>query len=159
MSMRGWAGVAAAGALAWSAAGATMSVQVREAPVRDTPSFLGRVSGTLAYGDQVEVRQTQGAWSQVSRGGIGGWLHTSALTAKRIVLAAGQEQARVAASGDELALAGKGFNADVEQAFQARNQAVDFAWIDRMEAIRIPIAAQQAFLREGGVTSREGGAR
>ena len=159
MTMRGWAWAAAAGALAASAAAGTMSVQVREAPVRDTPSFLGKVSGTLAYGDQVEVRQTQGAWSQVSRGGVSGWLHASALSAKRIVLAAGQEQARVAASGDELALAGKGFNSDVEKAFKAQNAKVDFTWIDYMETIRIPAAAQQAFLREGGVTPREGGAR
>ena len=85
-------------------------------------------------------------------------MHTSALSAKRIVLVAGQEEARTAASNDELALAGKGFNADVEAAFKARNKAIDFSWIDRMEAMRIAPSALQAFLRAGALSPREGGA-
>ncbi|MFA5043090.1 MAG: SH3 domain-containing protein [Kiritimatiellia bacterium] len=144
---------------ALAAAAATMSVQVKDAPVRATPSFVGKVVGTLAYGDQVEIRQTQGAWSQVAGAGVSGWLHTSALSSKKIVLAAGREQAKVAASGDELALAGKGFNSDVEGQFKSAHKDIDFTWIDRMEKIRIPAADMQSFLKDGGVTPKEGGAK
>jgi len=138
---------------------ATMSVQVKDAPVRVTPSFVGKVVGALAYGDRVEVQQTQGAWSKVAGAGASGWMHTSALSAKKIVLAAGQEQAKVSASGDELALAGKGFNSDVEGQFKAAHKDVDFTWIDRMEKIKIPSSEMQGFLKSGDVTPREGGAK
>lgn len=146
-------------AVALAAGAATMSVQVKDAPVRDTPSFVGKVVGALAYGDQVEVQQTQGAWSKVAGAGKSGWMHTSALSSKKIVLAAGREQAKVAASGDELALAGKGFNSDVEGQFKAAHKDVDFAWIDRMEKIKISSAEMQGFLKSGGVAPGEGGAK
>ena len=141
------------------AASATMSVQVKDAPVRATPSFVGKVVGTLAYGDQVEIRETQGAWSKVAGAGASGWMHTSALSSKKIVLAAGQEQAKVAASGDELALAGKGFNSDVEGQFKAAHKDIDFTWINRMEKIKIPSSEMQGFLKSGDVTPKEGGAK
>lgn len=146
-------------AVAMTAFSATMSVQVKEAPVRANPSFVGKIAGTLAYGDQVEVAQTQGAWSKVTGGGVSGWIHTSALSSKKIALTAGQEQAKVAASGDELALAGKGFNSDVEAKFKADHKNVDFTWIDRMERIKIPAAEMQAFLKAGDVTPKEGGSK
>ncbi len=140
---------------AWARSSA-MSVQVREAPVRAAPSFLGAVVGSLAYGDRVDVLGVQGAWSQVASGDVSGWVHQSALTAKRIVLTAGREDARVAASGDELALAGKGFNSDIEARFKANNRNVDFAWIDWMEAVRIEPKDKLAFLAAGGLRPREG---
>ena len=142
-----------------TASAATMSVQVKNAPVRATPSFIGKVVGALAYGDQVEVQQTQGAWSKVAGARASGWLHTSALSSKKIVLSAGQEQAKVAASGDELALAGKGFNSDVEAQFKAGHKDIDFTWINRMEKIRIPATEMQVFLKDGDVTPKEGGAK
>jgi uncharacterized protein YraI len=148
-----------ASAVMTASAATTMSVQVKDAPVRATPSFVGKVVGTLAYGDQVEIQQTQGAWSKVARAGVSGWMHTSALSSKKIVLAAGQEQAKVAASGDELALAGKGFNSDVEAQFKSAHKDIDFTWINRMEKINIPSSEMQAFLKDGGVTPKEGGAK
>ena len=138
---------------------ATMSVQVKEVPVRTTPSFIGKVVGTLAYGDRVEIQKTQGAWSKVAGAGVSGWMHTSALSSKKIVLASGREQAKVAASGDELALAGKGFNSDVEAQFKAGHKDIDFTWIDRMEKIKIPSSEMQVFLKKGDITSKEGGAK
>lgn len=153
------AAVAMIMASAIMAAAATMSVQVKDAPVRATPSFVGKVVGALAYGDQVEIQQTQGAWSKVTGAGASGWMHTSALSSKKIVLAAGQEQAKVAASGDELALAGKGFNSDVEAQFKSTHKDIDFTWINRMEKIKIPSSEMQGFLKDGNVMPREGGAK
>jgi hypothetical protein len=86
-------------------------------------------------------------------------MHTSALSSKKIVLAAGQEQAKVSASGDELALAGKGFNSDVEAQFKSAHKDIDFTWINRMEKIRIPATEMQAFLKDGDVMPKEGGAK
>lgn len=144
-------------AAAWAADGRMMSVQVRDARVRNKASFVGKIVGTLAYGDRVEVRESKGDWVRVGLpGGAAGWMHASALTSKKIVLSAGRENAKIGASGDELALAGKGFNSDVEAQFRKNHRNIDFTWVDRMESIRISSSEMQAFLKAGGVTPKGG---
>lgn len=138
-----------------------MSVQVKQGEVRATPYFLGKIVATLSYGDRVEVLGSKEGWFRVSpRGkGVTGWMHASALSEKRIVLKAGGRDAQVAASSGELALAGKGFNADVEAEFKARNRNIDFSLIDRMQAMKVPPERIAAFLQEGGLVSAQGGGK
>jgi uncharacterized protein YgiM (DUF1202 family) len=139
---------------------ASMSVQVKNGQLRSTASFLGGVVGSLGYGDRVSVVEQQGDWMKVtSPAGKTGWVHSSALTKKVIQMKAGSQNAQTSASGDELALAGKGFNSDVEADFKAKNKSVDFTWVDRMEKYKVSPEEMQAFLKEGGVKPSEGGAR
>lgn len=141
-------------------AGKMMSVQVRKGDVRATPGFLGKIVGTMAYGDRVEAIETRQGWVRIAPSGKGaaGWMHSSALSGKRIVLSAGAQDAQAAASGGELALAGKGFNAEVEAEFKARNRNLDFSAVDRMQAAEVPHDKIALFLKEGGLAA-EGGAR
>jgi hypothetical protein len=137
-----------------------MSVQVKRGEVRATPYFLGKIVATLSYGDRVEVLGSKESWFRVSLKGkdVTGWMHASALSEKRILLKAGEADAPVAASSGELALAGKGFNADVEAEFKARNRNIDFTWIDRMQEMKVPPERIAAFLQEGGlVPAQDGG--
>jgi SH3-like domain-containing protein len=131
-----------------------LSVQVREGQLRATPSFLGTVAAVLAYGDQVELLEDKGAWKRVAlRGGkIKGWVHESAVSAKRIALRAGTADVRTGATGGELALAGKGFNPRVEAEFKNKNKNLDYAWVDRMEAFAVSPAQMMAFLKQGQVS-------
>jgi SH3-like domain-containing protein len=141
-------------------AGKMMSVQVKKGDMRATPQFLGKIVSTLSYGDRVEVLESRESWLRVAPSGknVTGWMHSSALSEKRIVLKAGGKDAQVAASGGELALAGKGFNADVEAEFKARNRNIDFTWIDRMQEMKVPPERIAAFLQEGGlVPAQDGG--
>ncbi|MCL1926289.1 MAG: SH3 domain-containing protein [Syntrophorhabdaceae bacterium] len=142
-------------------AGTMMSVQVKKGDVRATPAFLGKIVSTLEYGDRVEVLERKDAWMRIgpTTKSSSGWIHSSALTDKRITLQAGSKDAQVAASGGELALAGKGFNAEVEAEFKARNRDLDFSAIDRMQATDIPQERIAAFLKEGGLTDGSGDAR
>ena len=138
-----------------------MSVQVKQGEVRATPYFLGKIVATLSYGDRVEVLGSRESWFHVSFKGKGvtGWMHASALSEKRILLKAGGADAQVAASSGELALAGKGFNADVEAEFKARNRNIDFSWIDRMQAMKVPPERIAAFLQEAGLVPAQGGGK
>lgn len=138
-----------------------MSVQVKQGEVRATPYFLGKIVATLSYGDRVEVLGSKEGWFRVSPRGksVTGWMHASALSEKRIVLKAGGSDAQVAASSGELALAGKGFNADVEAEFKTRNRNIDFSLIDRMQAMKVPPERIAAFLQEGGLVSAQGGGK
>lgn len=138
----------------------SMSVQVQTGQIRATPSFLGTIVAPVAYGDRVDVVGEQGDWMKVSTAqGKEGWIHNSALTKKRIVLQAGAKDVSGAASSDELALAGKGFNSEVEGEFKAANKDIDFTWVDRMATWKVDIKEMQRFLKEGAVTPAEGGAR
>jgi uncharacterized protein YgiM (DUF1202 family) len=144
--------------LAGSVMAATMSVQVRNGQLRATPSFLGQVVAPVLYGDQVQVVSQQGEWMQVTApGGQSGWIHKSALTQQHIELKAGEQNVETGASGEELALATKGFNSDVEAEFKKSNKDVDFTWVDRMEKYKVTPAETTTFLREGAVHPAEGG--
>ncbi|MFH0880636.1 MAG: hypothetical protein V2A34_13050, partial [Lentisphaerota bacterium] len=61
------------------------------------------------------------------------------------------EDVRTGASGEELALAGKGFNSDVEAEFKSQNKNVDFTWVDKMEKMKETPDELISFLKEGQV--------
>jgi len=144
--------------VALAAASQIMSVQVKNGQIRKSPSFLGDVLATANYGEQVEVTAQQGAWMQVRKtGGVAGWMHQSALTRKPIVMNSGGAPVATGASGDELALAGKGFNADVEAKFRAENKMLDYATVDRMERQKVSPQDIRGFLIEGGLVEEGGG--
>lgn len=129
-----------------------MSVQVRNGQLRADPSFLGKLVTSVDYGARVNVAEERGDWRRVALpDGTSGWIHQSALTPKKIVMQAGSADVSTAASGQELALAGKGFNSDVEADFKRKNAEIDFTWIDRMEKIKFTAEQMSAFLRDGGV--------
>jgi len=135
-----------------------MSVQVKNGQVRSAPSFLGKIVGALSYGDRVNLMEEKKAWLRVAMpgSGISGWMHASSLTRKQIVLKAGAADVRQAATSDELALAGKGFNRQVEGEFRAKNRHVDFSWIDQMEQYAVSQSQINRFIQYGGLTP-EGG--
>jgi len=137
-----------------------MSVQVKTTSLRNAPEFISKACATLAYGDRVEVSSTKGPWSKVNtQKGATGWVHTSALSPKKIVLKSGQETAQTRASNDELALAGKGFNSDVEGEFKKQHKNINFIWINKMEKMRVTSDEMQKFLKEGSITPKKGGAK
>ena len=137
-----------------------MSVQVKTTSLRNAPEFISKACATLAYGDRVEVSSTKGPWSKVNtQKGATGWVHASALSPKKIVLKSGQETAQTRASSDELALAGKGFNSDVEGEFKKQHKNINFIWINKMEKMRISSDEMQKFLKEGSITPKKGGAK
>jgi uncharacterized protein YgiM (DUF1202 family) len=138
---------------------ASMSVQVKQGAVRSTPSFVGQVVGNLNYGDRVLVTEQKPGWMKVSAGGVSGWMHVSSLTEKRVVVKAGTGTVQTGATSEEMALAGKGFTADVEAQFRAQNRSANFAAVNRMEQRQVTQQELMQFLRTGGVSPREGGAQ
>lgn len=135
-----------------------MSIQVKEGRLRATPSFLGKVVSTVPYGTRVAIVKRQGEWIEVGipTGVEQGWIHASALTEKRIKMTAGGDDVSAAATGDELALAGKGFNKQVEQQFRSENPDMDFTWVDRMETWDVSAGEIAKFMEKGGLVARGG---
>jgi hypothetical protein len=140
-----------------------MSVTVKETQVRATPGYLGKVLGVLKYADRVTVLEqpanAPAGWLSILGPDkkLTGWVNISALTDKVIELKAGSAQVAQSATSGDVALAGKGFNADVEAQYK-QDQKLDYAWVDKMEAY--PVTPQQVstFLTQGGLTE-QGGAK
>ncbi len=147
-----------ASALAFGQAGRQMSVQVKETQIRAAPSFLGKILGVLHYGDRVTVLAEKSGWARISlpSGKGEGWVNLSALSPKRIVLKAGSEEVGSGASSGEVALAGKGFNREVEAEYRDEKQ-LDYSWIDKMESFRVSPEQVLAFLQQGGLEESLGG--
>ncbi len=140
----------------YAAAETMMSVQVKETKVRATPTFMGKILATLVYGDRVKVLEEQRGWSKVEAPSGNGWVSSSALSKKRIVLQAGAKDVDSGASSSEVALAGKGFNEQVEDQYK-KDTKLDYTWVDRMETfVHLPNELI-SFLQNGGLKPFEGG--
>ncbi|MCP4403423.1 MAG: SH3 domain-containing protein [bacterium] len=137
-----------------------MSVQVKETPLRSSPNFLGKVVAKVAYTEQVEVIEEQAGWSEVNviSSGQNGWIHSSALTSKTIILNPGIDDIERAASSDEIALAGKGFGPEVEEQYKQDNSGANYVVVDTMEKVVVSEQQMIKFLEAGGISSGEGGA-
>jgi len=135
-----------------------MSIQVKKGSLRSSPSFLGKIVAQLKYGDQVAVQDVKGSWVFIDRatGKTDGWMHSSALSVKKIVLNPGASDVEQAASSDEITLAGKGFNRQVEKDFKSKNPQVDFTWINRMEKRTVSQNQIRAFIKEGQLSPTGG---
>ena len=135
----------------------TMSVTVKEAEVRSSPSFLGTLVATLPYGDSVRVRKEQGSWVQIDipDGRERGWVHASALEMRRILFAASTDDVATEATSGEIALAGKGFNKEVEEKF-IEATSLDFSRIDAMEEYTVPTESIRDLIDDGGLNDIEG---
>lgn len=133
-----------------------MSVTVRQAPVRATPSFLGKILATLSYGDRVQVDSRRGDWVQIAlpSGDGEGWLAASALTNTEVALTSGGALSSGASSG-EVALAGKGFNEQVEQQYESETH-LDYREVNLMEKDTVPVDRLVAFLEAGGLAGQGG---
>lgn len=116
--------------------------------MRSTPSFLGRILIVLPYGERLKTVKEQNSWVEVVVDDGTGWIHSSALSHKEVVLTAGGGTGKSGASSDEIALAGKGFNKEVEAQYK-EEQDLDYTWVDRMEAYVILPQEAAEFLVQG----------
>ena len=148
----------AAAAAVFAADPAQMSVKVKVTQLRSAPSYVGKILAALAYGDRVTILEKQKDWARVSFPAkkLEGWVNLSALQEKAIVLQAGAETAQKTATSGEVALAGKGFNKEVEAKYKEDNE-LDYTWVDRMESFVVTPQQMTAFSTQGGL-SLEGGA-
>jgi hypothetical protein len=151
----------AAAGFAFGADAKQMSVTVKETQLRATPTYLGKLLGVLKYGARVTVLdQPANApkdWLKVKGpdGKLQGWVNVSALTAKEIALKAGTEQASQTTSSGDVALAGKGFNADVEAQYK-QDQKLDYTVVDRMEKLNATYEEVSTFVTTGGLSEQGG---
>lgn len=113
------------------AADETLYVKIKQTALRDKPSNLGKVLSTLSYTTAVVVSEKNSSWARVSVDGKAGWVALSALVSQTVKKTSGSD---TGTSGNEVALAGKGFSKEVEAQYK-EDSKLDFTWIDKMEKI------------------------
>jgi uncharacterized protein YgiM (DUF1202 family) len=136
--------------------GRVMYVATRNAELKSSTGFFADTVITLQYGDQVTVVQENGKWMEVrpaKRSSVSGWILANSLTSKRII----SSGTGTSASADELALAGKGFSEEVEQAYKSRGgaSAAHYAEVDAMETLIVSRQELYNFLVEGHLNTGE----
>jgi len=133
-------------------------VKVQSARLHKEPKFYAAAIATLKAGESVVKISSQAGWYRVrTAGGIEGWLHSSAVQTKKVDLVTMDKSLKEKASAEEVALASKGFNEQVEQEYKARHKDISFAWVDKMLAITVSPEQLRKFLEEGKLAEFGGG--
>jgi hypothetical protein len=127
--------------------GGTLYVAVKSQPLKSSTGFFASTRGTLNYGDRVTVLQVSGRFVEVrsaTNSSLTGWAPSANLSAREII-----SGNTATLSARETALAGKGFNQEVENSYKSQNRNLNYADVDRVEAITVTEANLQRFLQEG----------
>ena len=143
-----------AAALALSAAAAyatTITVLVQETALRKRAQSYAPSLGTARLGQKFESEGLESGFYKTSSG----YIHSSAVTAKKVSLGS-DDSVGGSASAEEVTLAGKGFNAQVEKSYGNKNGAVNFGAVNAMERRSVGETALFEFLRAGGLMSQGG---
>ncbi len=128
----------------------TLTVKVQSTSLRSSPKFYAASVRALRAGDKVEKISTQDGWIKVrDSSGVVGWVHSSAVVVPKFDLMASKQGIQTQASTGEIALAGKGFNKQVEDHYRAKHGELSFVWVDKMLQIKISAAQVEDFLRKG----------
>jgi len=134
-------------AMAQVRAGGTLYVAVQSLDLKSGTGFFASNRGKLNYGDQVTVIRVDGRFVEVrsaTNSSLTGWTASANMSTRQVV-----SGTTSTATAREVALAGKGFNQDVEQSFREQNRNLNYTAVDRVEAITVNEAALKRFLEEG----------
>lgn len=131
----------------------TAQVITRENAIRSDARFFAPVKTTVRYNDTVTILAKKGDWVQVRFKGTEGYLHKSALKGKSFGLGSLGSSNAGKASSDEVALAGKGFNPQVEASYRKGHPEVDFRVVDQVEKIQVTDRELEKFITTGGLNT------
>jgi len=124
-----------------------MYVTAKNIELKSDTGFFSSGKGRLDYGAVVTVLQIDGKWAEVrssAGSSISGWTALANLSAKKILPGSGSS----GATASEVALAGKGFNQEIENVYKAGG-TLNYADVDRTEAQRVSRQELYDFIVEG----------
>lgn len=122
-------------------------VAVNSAVLREKPSALSNKVCTLDYATEVHVKETKKGWLFVvskKNENLKGWIPSSSLSDKKLV-AKGN---KTSVDANEIALAGKGFNAAIEKEYAA-TEHIDYSGVNYIERINVSETEVINFISSG----------
>jgi len=139
-------------AAAQASVGGTMYVSTKTVALKASTGFFAKTNFTLKYGDRVTIIQISGKNAEVRNAASSsqrGWTAIANLSARQIV--SGNANA---ISANEVALAGKGFNQEVENTYKAKGN-LNYADVDKVETLSVKEEDLQKFMVEGRLSVGE----
>jgi uncharacterized protein YgiM (DUF1202 family) len=133
----------------------SLRVERANTQLYSSPNFGSASLGTVPSGAEVAVMSRSGDWVQVNYQGKTGWLHKTVFPRAASpglpggLLTSGPARET---KSDEVAMAGKGFNSDVEAGYRQKNSGLNYASVDQLERFQVNPTQVAAFAREGGLT-------
>lgn len=128
----------------------TYVVKIQTTHLREQPKFYAKTLAVLEAGDGIETLEIQDGWMKVrTEKGLVGWLHSSSVAEKKFSLFGTEKTLKTQAAGDEVALAAKGFNKQVEEKYRASHPELNFNLVDEMAQTKIPLSELHDFLKQG----------
>ena len=131
--------------LCFAKVGDKMYVAVKSADLYSSNSFFAKKVSKLNYSDEVEVLKEDNNWIEIKstkNAAKTGWINVDSLSKRKII------SSSFTASTDELALAGKGFNEEIEKAYK-KSGKTDYKSVDIMENNSISSSELKEFISEG----------
>lgn len=127
------------------------AVKVLSQHLFPTPAFYAQPVADLALGQVLDILEAGAGWYRVeTASGQTGWVHSSALTTASAgsgTVASGSGSV----SQDEITLAGRGFNSEIEAEYGSQNPQLDFSKVDEVEKNGVTPEELEAFLVAGGL--------
>lgn len=128
----------------------TLIVKVKSTNLRKEPKFYAQTVALLKAGETLEKISSQDGWLKARTSkGLVGWVHSSAVQSKKFDLLAMDKSLTTKATADEVALAAKGFNKQVEENYRAKNKNISYVWVEKMLKIEVSTAEIKEFLKTG----------
>lgn len=124
-------------------------IQVRSVAVKSEPSYLSRTVGTLGFGETVAVKAEEGNWFRIEN--PAGFIPQNVVGTSSSSVDASKRYAASGVTHDETALAGKGFNPQVEGQYKKSSASLASAYnqVDKVERMTVSDAALSEFIASG----------
>jgi len=132
------------------AAAETVTITTRENALRSDCRFFAPVRLKVLLGDRLAVNGRKGDWFLVSARGVNGCIHKSAVE-ERNFAASGRGASPAGTSSDEVSLAGKGFNPQVESGYRKSGKSLNYAAVDEISRLSVSDKKLDSFIRQGGL--------
>lgn len=128
-------------------------VITKENAVREYCRFFAPVKAPVQYNDLLDIVSPQGDWFKVKYKAIEGCIHKTAIE-KRTASFSGTTfpgKGAGTVSENEAALAGKGFNPQVEASYRKKYPEMKYSFVDSIEHDKVSEKEVAVFIISGGL--------
>lgn len=127
----------------FAASGEKRYVCVQNLSVKSSTGIFASTIEKIKYGDEVILIEEKGKYSKIETASKKtGWVATSSLTKKKII-----QNSNVTASQEEIALAGKGFSAEIESEYKLSGN-YNYEAVDELEKNTVDEKTLQEFFQK-----------
>lgn len=129
----------------------TARIITKENALREQCRFFSPAKTKLQYADTVTIISKEGDWYRVSFKGTEGCIHKNAIEEKSFSLSGMSGTEKRPATNAEVALAGKGFNPQIETSYRHNHPDMNFRAVDLIEGYAVSEAELLDFVTKGGL--------